>query len=57
MVLLILANGFFVAGEFAIVAVERSQVERLTKLATDLLEVVAAGKTDVEVGSAAPITV
>ncbi len=29
MVLLILANGFFVAGEFAIVAVERSQVERL----------------------------
>ena len=27
-VLLILANAFFVAGEFAIVAVERSQVER-----------------------------
>jgi CBS domain containing-hemolysin-like protein len=30
-VLLILANGFFVAGEFAIVAVERSRVERLAQ--------------------------
>lgn len=30
-VFLILANGFFVAGEFAIVAVERSSVERLAR--------------------------
>ena len=30
-VVLILLNGFFVAGEFSIVAVERSQVERLAK--------------------------